>query len=492
MRSVNYSADEPKLCLSLTEATLRENLAIVERERRRVDLVELRADFLDEAELAEVSAFPRLSGLPTLLTFRRESDGGARAIGEGERRGLLDRALDGGFSVVDLEEDLEAPELERKAAEQGTMVVRSMHDFGGVPGDLSRRLAALARRPGEIPKVAVMPHSVSDLLRLLEVGGQVPRAIVVGMGEWGFPTRVLPGRFHSVQSYCSAGEVKAAPGHVDPKTLRETYRLGETSATAKLFCVIGNPVLHSRSPWIHNPGYRALGLDAVYVPVQVDRLADFFMLAERLGIEGASVTVPHKEEAASLLAETDASVTQAGACNTLVRESGGWRGYNTDIEGFLAPLRARLRGALAGARALVVGAGGAARSVVAGLVAEGARVTVVNRTGPRARVLAEQFDCGWAPAEEAAALPAFDIVVQATSVGMSPNEDADPLPSLSFRGTELVYELIYAPRRTLFLARAERAGCGVIGGREMLLHQAYAQFRLFTGRDYPAEVREDF
>ncbi len=488
MGGLRLSRESPRICLSLTERTIRENLEVVVRERKRVGLVELRADFLGPSELEHLEAFPRAAGLPTVLVFRRVRDGGVREIGERERVAILNRALAGGWAYVDLEDDLEASGLEERAAAGGTEVIRSFHDFSGVPEDLSSRIMRLARTPRELPKAAVMPRGVADLGRILDAARKLSSApaIVVGMGEWGFLTRVLPGRFASVWSYSTAGEVKAAPGHVDPKTLTEIYRFGETGANAALFAVIGNPVLHTRSPWIHNPALRSLGMDAVYVPIKVDDLESFFVLADRLPINGASVTVPYKEQVRSFLAGSDEGVAAVGACNTIVRGERGWQGYNTDVEGFLTPLESHLSGELRGLHALVVGAGGAARAAVYGLTARGCRVTIVNRTERRAAELAREFGCE--ATTEVAGREDFDLVVQATSVGMSPREGADPLPDYAFTGKELLYEMIYAPSRTRFLDRAAAAGCRTIGGREMLLSQAYAQFRLFTGRDYPTGI----
>ncbi|HUX22411.1 MAG TPA: shikimate dehydrogenase [Spirochaetia bacterium] len=487
---LELSRTSPKICLSLTEPTLRENLSILERVGSQVDLAELRVDFLDDAELSGLKGFPAATKLPMVLVYRRRRDGGHREVEESLRVSILESALEGAWAFIDLEEDLHAPRLDRIAADRAVRIIRSFHDFDGVPPNLSERLRRLARDPEELPKVAVMPRSLADLLRILDAGDAIAAApaVVVGMGEWGFPTRVLPGRFSSVWSYATAGERKAAPGHVDPATLRRTYRLGEVSSSASIYCIAGNPVHHSRSPWIHNPAFRALGIDAVYVPIQVDELGAFFELADRLSVRGASVTVPHKERVREFLSRSDESVRSIGACNTLVRESAGWSGYNTDANGFIAPLVSRFGGALAGKKVLVIGAGGAARAAVYALITAGCDVTVVNRTDRRAAELASQFGCSWISASGASGR--FEIVVQATSVGMTPHVEDDPLPSWSFEGSELVYELIYAPERTRFLERAHAAGCATIGGREMLLGQAYAQFRLFTGREYPTEIGE--
>ncbi len=482
----------PKICLSLTEATLDEDLAIVEQERKRVDLVELRADFLSESELTHLARFPESVGLPTILTYRRADEGGDRSTPEPERIKVLERSLEGLWTFVDLEEDLAAPRLDSKAADHGTKIIRSLFDFSGIPSNLADRIGALPRNAGEIPKATVMPQTTSDLLDLLVTARRIgeAKAILVGMGEWGLPTVVLPNRFASLLTYSTAGRANSGPGHLPPETLRSIYRIGEVGTSARIFCVIGNPVLHSRSPWIHNPGLRSLGLDAVYIPIRVDSISAFMQLAEELPIDGVSVTIPHKEAIIDLLGSSDRSVGEVGACNTLVRYEQGWKGYNTDIEGFLVPLRSRLQDRLRGRTVLVVGAGGAARAVVAGLVRSGSAVTIVNRTHERAEKLARQFGCNWIRANDVRDRGSYDVVVQATSVGMTPNVGGDPLPSYRFRGSEVVYDLIYAPPRTEFLRRAASAGCALIGGGEMLLHQAYAQFRLFTGNEYPSEATE--
>jgi 3-dehydroquinate dehydratase/shikimate dehydrogenase len=245
-----------------------------------------------------------------------------------------------------------------------------------------------------------------------------------------------------------------------------------------VYGVIGNPVAHSRSPHIHNAGLAALGLDAVYLPFLVDDVREFLRVADLLGVSGVSVTVPHKLAVIPHLARQDPSVARIGACNTLVRAEGGWHGTNTDWPGFLAPLDRRFgSGGGSRIRATVIGAGGTSRAVVYGLRETGAEVLILNRTLAGASGIAQEFGCR----------AGGDLVVQTTSCGMEPAVDCDPLPEYRFRGTELVYELVYRPAVTPFLGRAMAAGCRWIGGMEMLLEQAYEQFRLFTGSPYPRE-----
>jgi 3-dehydroquinate dehydratase / shikimate dehydrogenase len=427
-----------------------------------------------------------------ILTLRRASDGGHFRGSEAERASLLARLLASGFSAVDLEGDLDATGVEEAARSAGSTVIRSLHDFSGVPRDLAGRLSALARSPREIPKAAVMVHGAADLARLLEVfaSARGARKILLGMGEAGMCTRVLAPRLGSLLCYSSVPGVSAAPGHLDPQTLCGLYRFRSVGQGTRVFGVMGSPVSHSLSPLIHNRGFASLGLDAVYVPFLADDAAGFLRAAALLGVSGLSVTVPHKQAVIPLLSAQDPAVREAGACNTLLREAEGWAGTNTDEGGFLAPLREELGGRVPpGLRAVVIGAGGAARSVVHALSSAGARVLVLNRTPGRARELAAAFSARWGPlGEEGAAMAGegTDLVVQATSAGL--HGQGDPFPELRFTGGELVYDLVYAPPVTAFLVRAREAGCRVIPGGRMLLAQATEQFRLFTGVAYPGEA----
>ena len=262
------------------------------------------------------------------------------------------------------------------------------------------------------------------------------------------------------------------------------------SHQTKVYGVIGNPVMHSLSPRIHNRGFVELDFDGVYVPFLVDDLEAFLDLARLLHVEGFSVTIPHKEAVLPFLATRDETVRNTGACNTVVRRTEGWCGVNTDVDGFLEPLRKRFDGSIPGGLpCTVVGAGGAARAVVYGLSRNRARVLVVNRSSQRARRLADEFGCRWAELDTAgmALMRQYsDLIVQTTSVGMEPDTSGDPIPDYVFSGTETVYDIVYKPRETCLLRRARAAGCTVLSGRQMFLSQAHAQFKLFAGTRYPA------
>ena len=456
-------------------------------------------DHLLDEEKAAAGRLPGRVGLPVILTLRRGRDGGRFVGSESERVALLQRLAGEGFSYVDIEEDLQAPALDAHIRESGARIVRSLHDLSGVPPGLSRRFSALARRPDEIPKAAVTPTTCVQLAELLDVfhpHGESER-VLLGMGEIGFSTRVLAPRLGSSWCYASPTDQAVAPGQVTPVALEDVYRYRDITSSTDVYGVIGNPVMHSRSPMIHNRGFAALGIDAVYLPFHVPDLDGFWKVADTLAIRALSVTVPHKQAVLGRSIRGDEVVRAVGACNTLIRARGAgpWKGTNTDVEGFLAPLRARFGGVVpSGLGATGIGAGGAAHAVVAALISAGARVLVLNRTIENAQELAEAFGTasGGIDAEGMEAARGFsDLIVQTTSVGMRPHEDAEPAPGFNFSGREIVYELVYAPERTCFVRRALEAGCRVVYGREMLIAQAMRQFLLFTGSEYPLSLVQE-
>lgn len=276
------------------------------------------------------------------------------------------------------------------------------------------------------------------------------------------------------------------------------------SGTTQLLAVLGDPVRHSLSPAMHNAAIRELGFDWVYLalPVSPEKLAVLVEGLEAIGCRGLSVTIPHKHAVAGLCRELSPLAQRVGAVNTLVPlEGGGWHGTNTDVEGFLAPLR---DGEWQGKEALVLGCGGSCRAVVAALVELGfGRITVAARR--RESLDAFAADCrAWAPqlhtlewagdttATDSALLPVLAnaaLVVNTTPVGMASATDPAAAEHCPLSETELqalmpggcVYDLIYVPRPTRLLQGAAAKGCRTFDGLEMLVQQGAAALRLWSG-----------
>ena len=296
----------------------------------------------------------------------------------------------------------------------------------------------------------------------------------------------------------------------DPQPTVATAATGraEPGGSTALVGVLGDPVRHSLSPAMHNAALAALGLDWVYLalPVAAADLATVVAALEALDCRGLNVTIPHKQAVAALAAELSPLAQRLGAVNTLVRRpGGGWLGTNTDVEGFLAPLREgnRPEQRAPGQRAVVLGCGGSALAVLAGLEQLGfSSIAVAGRNANALAAL--QVGCrDWLPALEPLAwttanderllqaLAQADLVVNCTPVGMASTRDPmaanrSPLAAAALdrlRPGSGVYDLIYTPRPTTLLQGAAERGCRTWDGLEMLVQQGAAALRLWSGRD---------
>lgn len=260
------------------------------------------------------------------------------------------------------------------------------------------------------------------------------------------------------------------------------------SGATRVAGVIGNPIQHSLSPVLHNAAFAAVGLDWVFVAFEVDD-GDAKAALEGMrafGIDGLSVTMPHKEAVAALVDRRSDDADALSAVNCVVREGGALVGENTDGPGFLDALRVDVGADPDGRCCLVVGAGGAARAVVRALAGVGAaEVIVVNRTADRAEAAAALAgDRGRIGQVEDA--DGAEIIVNATPIGMT--DGASPVPPERLGRGQLVVDLVYEPAVTPLLTAARDRGATAVNGLGMLIHQAAHAFRHWTGEDPPVEA----
>jgi len=265
------------------------------------------------------------------------------------------------------------------------------------------------------------------------------------------------------------------------------------NATTRLLGVLGDPVGHSLSPEMHNAALRAAGLPCVYLAFAVPpaELREAVAGLRAIGAIGVNLTIPHKEAILSMLDVIAPEAQAVGAVNTLEFRDGLLVGHNTDVAGILAALReADVR--LDGASVVVMGAGGSARAVCWALRSSGARITICNRTPSRAESLAAMLGnspgAGTVDVVEPGersfvdALQGASLIINTTSVGMSPRSEAMPeIPLRSLAHGTMVCDLIYRPRQTRLLKEAEEAGCRTMNGVSMLVHQGAASFRIWLG-----------
>ena len=252
----------------------------------------------------------------------------------------------------------------------------------------------------------------------------------------------------------------------------------------RIAAVIGDPVRHSLSPRLHNAGFAALGLDWFYVacPVAKGQAAQAIEAMRTLGIEGLSVTMPHKKSVAVAVDDLSPTAAKLGAVNCVRRDGDRLVGENTDGIGFVDSLRSQLQMDPDGLTIVIVGAGGAARSIALAMAEHGARVGIFNRTATSAEEVVEIVGAASSVVQEEAIREA-DVIVNATPLGMS-NDSLPFDPSLLSKGQSLI-DLIYEPEKTALLLEAESLGVKTLNGVGMLLHQAGAQFQLWTGCEPP-------
>lgn len=257
--------------------------------------------------------------------------------------------------------------------------------------------------------------------------------------------------------------------------------------------VMGWPIAHSLSPGMQQAAIAKAGADYSYIamPVRPEQLAEAVTGLRVLQFRGWNVTIPHKQAIMALLDEIDADAQAIGAVNTVVNDEGSLKGYNTDVTGFLLPLREQGL-ELAGREAAVLGAGGAARAVLYGLLKSGVKTIHVGVRNPaKAQVLADSLAAygniivyDWNGEAFKAVLQGVSLLVNTTPLGMAPQvEAAPPVDWARVRQETFVYDIIYTPAETRFLAEARAHGCCTQNGERMLAGQGAEAFRLWTGKE---------
>ena len=276
--------------------------------------------------------------------------------------------------------------------------------------------------------------------------------------------------------------------------MKNTYHLN-----TKLTGLIGHPIKHSYSPFIHNIAFDLKKLDFIYLSFDVtpSNLRTVLKGIVGLSIRGFNVTIPHKENIMQLLNEVSDEASIIGAVNTVVNDLGKLHGYNTDVDGIYETLQP-YKEEISGNEISVVGAGGAARAVIYTLIRhfKPSKINLINRTEQRAESLKNYFYDKMKydsfktkelfPPELVSVFKNSKLIVNATSVGMFPEID-DSITGLndSFTKGQIVFDLVYNPPQTQLLKLAASQGAVTLDGLNMLVHQAAKSFELWTGEKMP-------
>ncbi len=473
------------ICVPVVATTNEQARADLVRASALADLAELRLDYLEEKP--DLARLLEDRPLPVIVTNRPVREGGLWEGDEMGRAACLREAVALGAEYVDIEHDA----VGLLGDPLSTRVIVSYHNWVETPQDLSQIARMLLGAGGNIIKIATLVRSATDLFRLCQVPSAIGvPTIVIGMGPKGVASRILSRKFGSYLTFASLSrELASAPGQLTASDLTNVYNFRATSRSTEVYGVVGNPVGHSMSPHVHNAAFRAMSVNAVYVPFEVEDFDAFMTGAKCFSPRGFSVTVPHKESAFRAAQEKDDVTLRIGSLNSLKFESGRTSGTNTDWRAAVESVRSAMPQGerFAGKRVLLLGAGGAARAIAYGFVHEGADVTIANRTLERARKLASELGCRAAPWENRAEI-VYDVLVNSTSLGMYPAVESTPFPAEALKPGKVVFDAVYNPRMTRLLEEARDADCLTVDGLEMFMRQAAAQVEFWFGRKPPLEV----
>jgi 3-dehydroquinate dehydratase/shikimate dehydrogenase len=449
--------------------------------------------------------------VPCIVTCRPTWEGGQSELSHERRVELLESAATGNARYIDVE--LETTR-HTPSSPMGRALIVSAHVFGGRPERLNNLLLELGRSAAAVIKLVWTARTIRDNLEAFEIlQSRAKPTIAFCMGESGIISRILTKKFGGFLSFASLEDGSGtAPGQISIADMKRLYRWDAIGEATRVYGVVGCPVMHSWSPAIHNAAFDAVGFDGIYLPMLVNEgyesfkaFMESFVGFAALDLSGLSVTIPHKENALRYLKEVGGQIEplaeRIGALNTIVVDRAGGacslRGFSTDYAAILDCITSALgvsRPQISGMRVAVIGAGGTGRTAVAALAHYGATVTIYNRTRGRADALAEEFNRGSGRVSAAGldqlSNAAFDVLINATSVGMYPKVDAmplnEPLPPLGPH--TLVFDTVYNPAQTKLIGYARSKGAKVVSGVDMFLRQAIGQFDAWTGGPAPADV----
>ena len=465
----------PVIVCTILERDLASARLRLERAHPGAGIIEIRADHLTAPEVAVLLEMdPR----PAIVTVRRQADGGGFEGTEGERRTILQAALAAGAHFIDVE--WEGSLMDLVSGEEASRVILSHHGGPCTFPELRERAERMAAFPAALLKIVPLAERPGEVLavRRLLAGAWDGRLTCFPAGRAGAVARLLAPSWGGWGSYGAPPGRPAAAGQFAVDDMAEVYRVDRIGSGTRRFAIVGRDVFASPSPAMHAAAYRSAGIDACYLPIEVDRFDEFRELADGLGIEAFAVTIPFKEEAAQAAQPADEVARNAGAVNTVLAHDGSeWRGYNTDGSAALRLVSEAIPPG--GARVEIRGAGGTARALAVALRDARARVTLFNRTAARCEQVAGELGVNWKPLEEWGRGP-WDVLINATPLTDSLTDSLKQAVDWK-RAGRVVLDAVYSARPTPLVTQARAAGARAIDGFELLVQQGALQFEHMTG-----------
>lgn len=458
--------------------------SVLERDpaRNRAELLEVRADLLGEVDPARL----RRLGDWRLVYCLRSRDQGGRFEGSPEVRRARLLAAAEHYDVVDLEVDRDlVPDLLARIPAHRRRI--SWHGTAAGHGALHERFDRMAAVGAALYLLTTAAFRAEQALAPLRFLHDLGRSDVTafGTGAAGVWSRVLA-------PWLGAPVVFGRVGDDDPEVpgvdqLVTDYGFPRLRPLSAVYGIVGRSVLASASPRVHNAGYRALGIPALYLPFQVgdfetfwDDVAETGLAALGLPLQAATVVAPHKEAALATAGTAGPAARGSGAANSLVRQGSCWRADTSNSPAISRAL-ARSDVPVSGRKAAVIGCGGAGRAAVLALAGSGADPVLVNRDHRRGRAVAEMLGVGFTPLDEFHA-DGYSLLVHATPV-----RDRVPFRPAELPDDATVVDMVYGPAETAVARGARERGLTVIDGWDVLLADAGCQFQFMTGQHIPTE-----
>ncbi len=490
------SSRKHKLCVSLLPGDSKE-LKKALAEAANADLIEIRLDYLPNANLKEIR---RLTNRPLIITLRTTREGGYWEGSYKDYLKVIQKAIKAKMDYVDVEWRTLKKESDLPAKREDTRIILSHHSAETDETVLQSILREMAQVQADIYKLVFPGETLGDNLKAVRLTNEARALnipyIIHATGELAQLSRIMGALSGNQWTYTALQHDQlTASGQLVWHEAEHFYHLPRKTSRTRLIGLVGKPIYQSKGWRIHNELFhrkfstaRQLEKDFLYVNFPVDNLREFWKEWNAF-IYGLSVTIPYKEKIIKYLDELSTDVRISGVCNTVVKTATGWKGYNTDLiamETLLRPHRTLLKEG-----ALIVGTGATARSAIAALKRlEVSHIFVVGRNTERGKMLAEKFNVEFLEEDEVHYAGA-SAVIQTTPVGMVPYTERYPVGSSLFRRDRLVFDVIYNPPETRFLQIAKERGCRTISGLEMFFIQAARQFELFTGEPISIEEIRD-
>ena len=463
---------------------------LIQEAKTKGEVIELRLDLLPHS-FDCVSALRKECPLPVIFTLRKKSQGGAFEGSERVRRAKIVELLPLLPDYVDLEYDCPdgfIQEVKRRFSQ--TKIICSYHNFEKTPVDLEGVLKRMKRSGASFYKLATFARSSIDSLRMLKLVQNHNHVAGMCMGKKGQITRILAPVVRSVFTYATLGK-EADSTSISADVLENYYNFFHLNKNTAVYALIGDPIDQSPGHLFHNLLYHQLKLDAVYVKFNLkeSEIETFFKSIKNLPFKGFSVTMPLKQTVTTHLKKIDPIAKLIGAVNTLTLEKGQWKGFNTDGKGGLDTIEKRVR--VKGKRVVILGAGGTARALAFEAIRRGAKVFILSRRWQEGAKLASSLGSPAIALENQSQLPSFEILINATPVGMKENSSEIPFPKGSIRKQMALLDVVINPQETELIRQAKSKGCTIFYGYEMFTRQAIEQIGIWQGHSFELKVELD-